>query len=201
VAAPTGKEKSPDSIEQKRDLRRRLDTLRKRQDIDFINTSRWQVANQLRALISRLDLGVIALYSARDGEVDMESLATELQGLRFTLCLPRVAQRGMPLVFNLWRPGGWMDSDDLEIPCAAGPEVTPQLVILPGLGFTREGYRLGFGGGYYDRTLAEIDPRPITVMVAYSFQEVDTLPVEAHDIPVDYIVTEKETIETKPTKK
>jgi 5-formyltetrahydrofolate cyclo-ligase len=107
--------------------------------------------------------------------------------------VPEVAGRGLPLRFRLWAPGaplvrggfGVMIPDDAE-------EMTPDVLIVPLLAFNARGFRLGYGGGFYDRTLATLRARgPVQAIgVAFASQEVDHLPVEATDQPLDAIVTE-----------
>lgn len=75
------------------------------------------------------------------------------------------------------------------------PDNTPVIgidaVIMPMTGFDRQGYRLGYGGGYYDRTLALADPRPLTIGVAFEMGKLDTIYPQPHDIPMDFVVTER----------
>lgn len=73
------------------------------------------------------------------------------------------------------------------------PEVL-ELIVVPGVAFSRSGYRIGYGGGYYDRFLSDIDSRPLTVGFTFSSLLVEALPIDRHDIPVDIIVTEEERV-------
>jgi len=71
------------------------------------------------------------------------------------------------------------------------------LIIVPGLAFTKSGYRIGYGGGYYDRFLPTLDQKPTTIALALDFQIVDSLPLDDFDVPVDMIVTESQVIDCK----
>jgi len=114
-------------------------------------------------------------------------------------CLPVAVDRHSPLKFRLWRPEEALVSDAFGIPSppASSPEVTPDLVIAPLLGFDRNGGRLGQGAGHYDRTLAAVrGAGPVFVLgLAYSGQEVDAVPSEGHDQRLDAILTEMEFME------
>ncbi|GAB3627536.1 5-formyltetrahydrofolate cyclo-ligase [Pandoraea terrae] len=105
--------------------------------------------------------------------------------------LPVVDQPASPLVFHLWQPDTPMVEGHYRIPVPDGtPVVTPDLLLVPCVGFTRAGFRLGYGGGFYDRTLGALAPRPRTVGLAFDVLESPALAVEPHDLPLDLILTE-----------
>ena len=109
------------------------------------------------------------------------------------LCLPVVVGPGQPLAFRRWHPGAAMEPGAFG---AAIPqdttEITPQILIVPLLAFDARGYRLGYGGGFYDRTLQGLRASGPVVAIgfAYGAQEVDAVPIEPTDQPLDFIVTE-----------
>ena len=113
--------------------------------------------------------------------------------------MPVAVDKASPLKFRLWRPDQPLEKDACGIPAppASAPEVLPNLLITPLLAFDRHGGRLGQGGGHYDRTLKALRrQRPVFVLgVAFSGQELDEVPVDAHDQRLDAIVTETEFIE------
>lgn len=108
--------------------------------------------------------------------------------------VPEVTGPGEPLRFRLWTPGAPLEqgSFGVMIPTDA-PEMTPEILIVPLLAFDARGFRLGYGGGFYDRTLAALRAQgPVQAIgLAFAAQEVSALPVEATDQPLDAIVTEK----------
>ncbi len=112
------------------------------------------------------------------------------------ICLPVVTGPARPLVFRRFdgrlEPGGFGTSH----PPADSPELRPRVLIVPLAGFDRAGNRLGYGGGFYDRSLAELRALgPVTAIgFAYSVQEIDKIPVEPTDAPLDLIVTDREVI-------
>ena len=118
------------------------------------------------------------------------------------VCLPVVLGPARPLVFRRFdgrlEPGGFGTSH----PPADSPELRPEVLIVPLVGFDRAGNRLGYGGGFYDRTLAQLRALgPVTAMgFAYSVQEIDKIPVEPTDAPLDLIVTDRDVILTQAKK-
>lgn len=112
-----------------------------------------------------------------------------------TLCVPIVQGPGQPLIFRQWSPGCAMETGAFgaQIPVDA-PEVTPDLLIVPLVAFTAAGYRLGYGGGFYDRTLERLAaqaPSTRAIGFAYAAQRADALPLEPTDRRLDAIVTEQ----------
>ncbi|MFJ2994230.1 5-formyltetrahydrofolate cyclo-ligase [Pandoraea sp. NPDC087047] len=108
--------------------------------------------------------------------------------------LPVVIARNAPLVFHRWTPDTPMTEGRYRIPVPSRTEVlTPDLLLVPCVGFTREGLRLGYGGGFYDRTLHSMTPAPQTLGIAYDCLEIEHLSAEAHDLALDAIVTESAT--------
>jgi 5,10-methenyltetrahydrofolate synthetase len=105
--------------------------------------------------------------------------------------LPEVVAKGEPLVFRRWWPGAPMAPGVYGIPVPQGTErVAPDVAIVPLLGFDAQGYRLGYGGGYFDRTLAAARPRPLAIGVAYEMARLATIYPQPHDVPMDFVVTE-----------
>lgn len=105
--------------------------------------------------------------------------------------LPVVVAEASALAFRLWTPETHMEADRYGIPTpAAGDFVAPDLILLPLNGFDAAGYRLGYGGGYFDRTLATLSPRPLAVGVGFEVNRLENIRPEAHDQRLDWIVTE-----------
>ena len=132
-------------------------------------------------------------------EIDPLPILEAYDASGHTLGLPVVEAPARPLLFRRWRPGNVLHAAGfgLQEPDASSPAVTPRLLLVPLLAFDRAGYRLGYGGGFYDRTLAKLraaDPGCLAVGLAYAAQEVEAVPREATDQPLDWIVTETEAI-------
>jgi 5-formyltetrahydrofolate cyclo-ligase len=137
----------------------------------------------------------VGVYWPLTGEFDARMAVTIwlAVGAQRQASLPVVKARGAALEFHAWTPDTPMKIGHHRIPEPVPHEpVVPDLLFVPCLGFDAEGYRLGYGGGYYDRTLATWPgaTKPVTVGVAYEACRIDSLPHEPHDIPLDLIVTE-----------
>lgn len=105
--------------------------------------------------------------------------------------LPVVVQEGAPLAFRHWAPETPLEPDRYGIPTPmAGEWLIPDLILLPLNGFDGEGYRLGYGGGYFDRTLAALTPRPLAVGVGFEINRLPSIRPESHDQRLDWLVTE-----------
>lgn len=138
----------------------------------------------------------VALYAAINKEIDMKFLAEMLTMRGLTVCLPRVLRKGEPMIFNTWDMLPLADKDAEGIPCAMGEQVVPDVVVIPVVAYNKQGYRLGYGSGYYDRTFsvyASQEHEPLKIGVGYAFQESDKFAGEEHDVPLDVMVTEKST--------
>ena len=135
---------------------------------------------------------IVALYRAMGSEMDTDALAAALEAAGRRLCLPVVVQRDAPMEFRAWSPGEPLELDEAGVPAPfplAGI-VQPDLILTPLLAFDAHGGRLGQGGGYYDRTFAAL-PDVVRIGFAYAGQEVERLPVEAHDIRLHGVLTER----------
>lgn len=135
------------------------------------------------------DLSVAGYYPT-DTEFDVMPLLQTLRLAGVATGLPRMLGHGKPLEFKLWQKGEPLRDAQYGIkePLASAPPFTPHIVLCPLLGFDAKGTRLGYGGGYYDRTLA-LMPAALAIGVAFDEQEVDHIPSEAHDRPLDAVLT------------
>jgi 5-formyltetrahydrofolate cyclo-ligase len=127
-------------------------------------------------------------------EIDVGPLMARLAREGWRTALPVVVGRGLPLVFRGWAPGEPMVAGhwSIPVPLETAPELEPDVLLVPMLAFDGAGFRLGYGGGFYDRTLAALRAsKPvIAVGVAYAAQEVAEVPRGRHDEPLDWILTE-----------
>ncbi len=125
------------------------------------------------------------------GEYDARPMLRSLRARGMKCALPVVVLPGEPLVFRLWSPGVPMKKGMLGIAYpAATMQVDPEILLVPLVGFGRAGDRLGYGGGYFDRTLASLEPRPLAIGVGFDLCQLDTTFPTARDVPMDAIVTQ-----------
>jgi 5-formyltetrahydrofolate cyclo-ligase len=126
------------------------------------------------------------------GEYDARHLARTLRECGALTALPVVVAPRTPLIFREWHPGVELAVGPLDIPYPVGsPEVTPNAVLLPMNGWDAAGYRLGYGAGFFDRTLAALPKKPAVIGVSYELARMDTIHPQSWDIPVDWVVTER----------
>lgn len=155
----------------------------------------------LSDLIDRSGQSVSAFWPM-GSEVDLGPVMARLHERGHAMALPVVAAAGQPLIFRAWSPGASLVPGGFgtQIPSQDAPEIEPQVLLVPLLAFDRGGYRLGYGGGFYDRTLARLRATGArkAIGVAYAAQEVAEVPRDATDARLDAIVTEREVIEPRP---
>jgi 5,10-methenyltetrahydrofolate synthetase len=124
-------------------------------------------------------------------EVDCLPLVERLLAAGWHAVVPTVVAPAAPMEFRPWWPGAPLTVDPYGIPVPATPAGrVPDVLLVPLVAFDAAGYRLGYGGGFFDRTLAASRPHPETIGVGFAFAEVATIHPGAHDIPLDRIVTE-----------
>ncbi|MEI6105809.1 MAG: 5-formyltetrahydrofolate cyclo-ligase [Opitutae bacterium] len=125
------------------------------------------------------------------GEVNLRPLIEKLRDHGSRAVLPAVVAPRQPLEFREWWPGATMQAGALGIPTPVGtPVLRPDAVLVPAAGFSDEGWRLGYGGGYFDRTLAVLTPPPLKICIAHELSRIPTIHPQPHDIPMDFVVTE-----------
>lgn len=154
------------------------------------------IAAKLEAVLqSRIDGAkglILSAYWPIKGEPDLRPLMAKLHDAGVIIALPLVETKAAPLVFRLWTPETKMARGDWNIPVppADAEQVTPDIALAPLVGWDGEGYRLGYGGGYFDRTLAALELRPFAIGVGYASAKLSTIFPQPHDIAMDLIVTE-----------
>ncbi|HWD59255.1 MAG TPA: 5-formyltetrahydrofolate cyclo-ligase [Stellaceae bacterium] len=139
--------------------------------------------------------GILGIYWPFRAEFDPRPLVDALVAAGRSVALPVVVDKKGPLEYRAWAPGESLVAGVWDIPIPEKRElVTPSMVLAPVVGFDRECYRLGYGGGYFDRTLASLDPRPLAIGIGFAAQEIATIHPQLFDIAMNLVVTEAETI-------
>jgi 5-formyltetrahydrofolate cyclo-ligase len=134
---------------------------------------------------------VVGAYHALPEEADPALLLQALAAKGYRIAFPRMVAQGLPLEFHLVPDGEVMKkgAHGIHEPEAHWPSVMPHLLLVPLLAFDKHGHRLGYGGGFYDRTLSAYRIRAIGL--GYAAQEMESLPAEAHDMRLDGVLTER----------
>jgi 5,10-methenyltetrahydrofolate synthetase len=134
---------------------------------------------------------VLAFCAPVRNEFDARPLVMRLIRQGWRAAMPVVIAPATPMIFRTWTPQAPMSRDRHGIPIpTAGEALVPGIVLLPLVAFDAAGYRLGYGGGYFDRTLAALAPRPLTIGVGFELARVPSIRPQAHDVPLDAVVTE-----------
>jgi len=145
----------------------------------------------IRSHLAELCGRCLGLYWPFRAEIDVRAIAESGRHPQMKFALPVVAVKNAPLEFHRWRPGDPVTRGVWNIPIPAAAEVVrPDVLLVPLLGYDGAGYRLGYGGGYYDRTLAALQPRPYAIGIGLAAARLPTIRPQAHDIPMNVIITE-----------
>jgi 5-formyltetrahydrofolate cyclo-ligase len=150
-----------------------------------------RIAAALQEIIAEQP-GVLGIYWPFRAEFDPRPLVEALVAGGRRVALPVVIDKKGPLEYRAWAPGETLVAGVWDIPIPEKREIVlPSMVLAPLVGFDRARYRLGYGGGYFDRTLGALDPRPLAIGIGFAEQEIETIYPQPFDIPMDLIVTEK----------
>jgi 5-formyltetrahydrofolate cyclo-ligase len=156
---------------------------------------RWgrAIEAQLRSLLQDQPGIMLGVYWPFQGEFDPRPLIDWLIDQGSAVALPAVVDRKGPLEYRAWRPGEPLADGVWNIPVPVKRDVlVPQAVLAPLVGFDRDCYRLGYGGGYFDRTLAALSARPLAIGVGFEMSQIETIYPQSFDIAMDIVVTEAE---------
>ena len=144
---------------------------------------------------------IVAGFMPMKSEINPLPLLRALAGAGARLALPVVAGQGKPLIMRAWAFGQPLAAGvwGIREPEPAAPEVAPDILIVPLLAFDRAGQRVGYGAGYYDRTIAALRARQpvLAIGLAFAAQEIAAVPATPHDAPLDLVLTEREVIDLR----
>jgi 5-formyltetrahydrofolate cyclo-ligase len=173
---------------------KRAELLARRQTLGLDDRNRHAelVTEQLVAAVDLRAFRVLGFYWPIRGELDLRPLARRHIDAGGVAALPAVVAKNEPVEFWRWEPHAPMQRGFWNIPVPAQRHcVSPDVMLIPLVAYDAAGYRLGYGGGFYDRTLAALTPRPFCIGVAYDDSQLDTIYPQPHDIPMNVIVTER----------
>jgi 5-formyltetrahydrofolate cyclo-ligase len=153
-----------------------------------------RIERRLRSLLGERPQITLGVYWPFQAEFDPRPLIDWTIAEGSAVALPAVVEKTGPLQYRTWRPGEPLVDGVWNIPVPQKRDiVVPDAVLAPLVGFDRECYRLGYGGGYFDRTLGALSPRPMAIGVGFELSRIETIYPQPFDIPMDVIVTEAET--------
>lgn len=190
----TSTEQTPSLDQIKKDLRKRA--LAQRAEAAAASTGAAQrLRDHLMAIVPWPRGAAVSGYWPMRDEIDPLPALEALYERGHEAGLPVMPGKDQPLVFRRWMPESTLVDGGFgtRIPPEDAPRVVPRVLLVPLLAFDRDGYRLGYGGGFYDRTLAALrvdEPDTLAVGISYAGQEMDDLPHDTYDQPMDMIVTE-----------
>jgi 5-formyltetrahydrofolate cyclo-ligase len=149
------------------------------------------VLDRLMAAFPAIRAERVGIYWPHRAEISIFPLAKRNLAEGGEISLPVIVERHGPLQFRCWKPGEPLSTGVYDIPFPRdGAVVQPDALIVPLVGFDEACHRLGYGGGYYDRTLAKANAKPLTIGIGFEFMRLASIEPLAHDIPMDFIVTE-----------
>lgn len=150
-----------------------------------------RIATALDRVVGKVAGRIVAGYWPFRGEPDLRNWSIRVVERGGRIALPVVIRKGWPLEFRAWSPGDALERGmwDILVP-ARGPSVQPDIIVAPVVGYDPANYRLGYGGGFFDRTLAALPRRAFVVGVGYAGASVPTIYPQSHDIAMDAIVTD-----------
>lgn len=178
-------------LEWRKHQRKQLITAR--ETLSEVTHQQWSqtISDLLKQGFPKLQKMNIGIYWPFRGEYDPRSTALYFMRHGATLALPEIVGKDKPLCFREWRPDTPLKNGAYGIPVPIEARaVRVDAIIIPVVGFDQHGYRLGYGRGYFDRTLATYHPQPLTIGIAFEMQRLENVYAQPHDIALHYIVTE-----------
>ena len=146
-------------------------------------------------IISREEFKIIATYMPIQTEIDVRPVMSSIRALKRSLCLPVITSEKKPLDFKVWNETTKLIEGKFKVLIPLSDQIVePDLILCPMLSFDSRGYRLGYGGGFYDRYIEKIEKikKVVKIGLAFSCQKIKNIPLNQYDKKLDFIVTEKE---------
>jgi 5-formyltetrahydrofolate cyclo-ligase len=191
----------PDSISDLKSIIRK-DALLRRDALPAAERAKAAETIAARAFPLAIEPGqIVSGFSPLRTEINPIPLMRKLADAGAQLALPVVAGKGKPLIMRAWTFGEPLDSGvwGIREPKADAPEVAPDILLVPLLAFDRQGYRIGYGAGYYDMTIGKLRGiKPVVAVgIAFAAQEIASVPVTPRDVRLDLVLTEREIIDLR----
>jgi 5-formyltetrahydrofolate cyclo-ligase len=178
------------TLSNKVELRQQLIAARRSMSEEAKSLADARILQRLSEWLDTHQPASLGAYIAMSGEPELLPLYESLNSRGIMLAMPVVLEKNQPLIYVRWLPGEPLkrDASGTMAPARHDPIIQPEVILAPCLGYNDEGFRLGYGGGYFDRTLAQI-PKPTAVGIAYAMS-LTPFATEIHDIALDVIITD-----------
>lgn len=151
-----------------------------------------QIHDRLLSILAPLAAGVISFYMPIRGEINCQPLIEQLLARGWRAALPKIIGKDTALQFRQWTPDCDMLAEIWQIPVPQNtPQLIPDVLLIPLVGFDRQLHRLGNGGGFYDRSLAAITPEPLAIGIGLETLKIADIQPQPHDIAMHHVVTER----------
>lgn len=151
-----------------------------------------QIQQRLVSLLTAMPMGVISFYMPIHGEINCQPVIENLLGRGWRAALPKIIAKNTALQFRQWTTDSKMQPEIWQIPVPQNTaELTPDVLLIPLVGFDTNLHRLGNGGGFYDRSLAAITPKPLAIGIGLESLKLTDIEPQPHDIAMDIVVTEQ----------
>ncbi|EMR14044.1 5-formyltetrahydrofolate cyclo-ligase [Methylophaga lonarensis MPL] len=167
--------------------------IRVRQQLSLPQRQAWQrnCHKTLSDVFAGLPVSTLGFYWPIRAEPDCRDFVAKCSELGWKTALPVIQTAHQALIFRLWTPDSPMENGPWDIPIPkSGDIIEPDVLLIPLVGFDAAGYRLGYGGGFYDRTLASRQPKPLSIGLGIESSFLDSIHPQPHDIRLDIIITE-----------
>lgn len=173
---------------QRRQLIAKRQTLSGAQRLD----AEQQIQQRLLSLLTAMPVGVISFYMPIHGEINCQPVIENLLGSGWRAALPKIIAKNTALQFRQWTTDSEMQPEIWQIPVPQDTaELIPDVLLIPLVGFDTNLHRLGNGGGFYDRSLAAIQPKPLAIGIGLESLKLADIEPQPHDIAMDIVVTEQ----------
>ena len=175
---------------RKAERKRQID-MRLAMSVEERTKSAARIAAGLDRVIGRVSGRVISVYWPFRGEPDLRNWSIRVIERGGRIALPVVIRKDWPLEFRIWSPGDPLERGVWNILAPSrGPAVEPDIVIVPVVGFDSANYRLGYGGGFFDRTLAMMAKKPLAIGVGYETARIASIYPQPHDVVLSTVITD-----------
>lgn len=179
-------------VNWRQDQRRQLVNIRQTLTASQRVEAEQQIQQRLLSLLTPMPAGIVSFYMPIRGEINCQPVIEKLLSIGWRAALPKIIAKNTALQFRQWTADSDMQPEIWQIPVPQHTaELTPDVLLIPLVGFDASLHRLGNGGGFYDRSLAAIQPKPLAIGIGLESLKLNDIQAQPHDIAMDIVVTEQ----------